>query len=117
MPYGTWIETASLIGPYGAGGAPTELVKLSAAAIMQPFDGAFSADSGDLWANSVLGTHTFRPLILAPGQSGSINIAITPDQTQVGKTVSGFLYIDSYSDETGTGDEIVRFPYRYTIAR
>jgi hypothetical protein len=45
-----------------------------------------------------------------------INVTITPDPTQVGKTVSGFLYIDTFNLAALTGDEVVRIPYSYTVA-
>jgi len=116
VPYGTWFETPSLIGPFGTSGAPNEPVNMSATAIMQSFDPAFTADSGDAWADATLLTNTYNPLILAPGQSGVINATMTPNPAQIGKTISGYLYIDTLSYETGTGDEIARIPYRYTIA-
>jgi hypothetical protein len=54
---------------------------------------------------------------LAPGQSGTINLTITPDPSQIGKSISGFIYIDTYNGVVLTGDEVVRMPYRYTISQ
>jgi hypothetical protein len=95
-------------------------VVTGAAALIQPFDAAVSADSGDIWADLTLDTNTFNPLALAPGQSGTINVTITPDASQVGKTISGYLYVDTFSVVDGftvtfTGDEVVRLPYSYTV--
>jgi hypothetical protein len=117
VPYGYWIEFPSNIGPYGTAGAPTETVNMGAIAVMQPFDPSVSADSGDAWTDLTLGTNTYNPLTLAPGQSGIINVTFTPDPSQTGKSISGFVYIDTYNEAVFAGDEVVRIPYRYTISR
>lgn len=117
VPYGYWDEFPSNIGPYGAGGAPTAPVNMGAIVVMQPFDPALSADSGDFWADQTLGSNTYNPLMLAPGQSGIINVTFTPDPNQVGKSISGFIYIDTYNDDVLTGDEVVRIPYNYTVSK
>lgn len=116
VPYGPWFLFPSLIGPYGATGVSTiQLVTASTIALMQPFDPAVSSDSGNIWKDKTLGTATFNPLALASGQSGTINVTFTPDPAQVGKVVTGFLYIDTYNLAVGTGDEVVRVPYSYTV--
>ena len=82
---------------------------------MQPFDTAMAADSGDAWPILTFGTGSFSPLVLLPGQSGTINVTITPDPSKVGQVVNGFLYIDTYHPAVSTGDEVVRLPYSYTV--
>jgi hypothetical protein len=116
IPYSAWVSVPSLIGPYGPAGTPTEAVTTSAFALMQAFDSAVAADSGDLWADFALNTNTFNPLVLTPGATGTIKLVITPDPTQVGTTVTGFVYIDTFNPVVFTGDEVVRIPYSYTIA-
>ncbi|MGO9935036.1 MAG: S8 family serine peptidase [Steroidobacteraceae bacterium] len=116
VPFGGWVLVPSLIGPYGPAGAPTEPVTMNAFGLMQPFDAAAAADSGDVWSDIMFGTNTFNPLLLAPGQAGVVNLTITPDATQVGKVVSGFVYIDTWNPTVQTGDEMVRIPYSYTVA-
>ena len=116
VPYSFWFVSPSLIGPYGPSGAATEPVTTSAFALMQAFDSAVSADSGDLWVDLTLNTNTFNPLVLSPGASGTIHVTITPNAGEVGKTVSGFIYIDTFDFNVFTGDETVRIPYSYTVA-
>ena len=121
VPFGPWFVVPSEIGPYGPGGAPTVPLATGAAALIQPFDPAVSADSGDIWADYTLNTNTYNPLVLAPGQSGTINVTITPTLAQVGSTVSGYLYVDTFNVVGGfigtfSGDEVVRIPYSYTVA-
>ena len=121
VPFGPWGVAPSEIGPYGPGGAPTVPVATGAFALIQPFDPAVSADSGDIWADFTLNTSTYNPLVLAPGQSGTINVTITPKLAQVGSTVSGYLYVDTFNvvggfASTFSGDEVVRIPYSYTVA-
>jgi hypothetical protein len=116
IPYSIWISEPSLIGPYGPAGAPTEPVTTSAFVVMHAFDSAVAADSGDLWADLTLNTNTFNPLVLTSGATGTINLVITPDPSQVGKTITGFVYVDTFNPNVSTGDEVVRIPYSYTIA-
>jgi hypothetical protein len=116
IPYGLWIVIPALIGPYGAAGAPTTPVATSAFAVMKPFDTAVTTDSGDYWTDLILGTSTFNPLLLGSGAQGTISVTITPDSSQVGQTVSGYIYIDTINPTVGTGDEVVRIPYTYTVA-
>ncbi len=58
-----------------------------------------------------MNTNTFNPLVLAPGATGTILLVITPDPAQVGRTVTGFVYIDTFNSNVSTGDECVRIPY------
>ncbi|HEY2145523.1 MAG TPA: S8 family serine peptidase [Steroidobacteraceae bacterium] len=116
VPYSFWLDAPSQIGPYGPAGAPTVPVTNAAAVLTQSFDSAVSAGSGDFWADLTLNTNTFNPLILAPGAAGTINLTITPDPSQVGKTVSGFIFIDTFDFNVFTGDETARLPYSYTVA-
>ena len=117
IPYGTWIEVPALIGPYGAAGAPTEPVTMSAVATAKGFDGAVSADSGDIWADLTFGSNTFNPLVIASGEAGTITLTITPDPSKVGETITGYVYVDTYNPYATTGDEVIRIPYSYTIGR
>ena len=117
IPYGTWFEVPAQIGPFGPGGAPSKAVSMSAIALTQAFDRGASADSGDIWADLTLGTNTFNPLVLAPGQAGTIHLTITPDPKKAGQTISGFVYVDTFNGVVGTGDEVMRLPYSYTVAK
>lgn len=117
IPYSAWFSIPSEIGPYGPNGAPTASISSSAYVLMKPFDAAASADSGDIWADLVLNTNTFNPLVLAPGASGTINVTITPDSTMIGKTVKGFIFVDTFNFVVTTGDEVVRLPYSYTVTQ
>lgn len=117
IPYGPWIVVPGLIGPYGAGGAPTEPVSTAAYALMLPFDPAMSSDSGDAWADLTLGTQTYNPLVLASGQAGTITVTIAPDAAQVGKSYSGYVFVDTFNGTVFSGDEVVRIPYRYTVVK
>jgi hypothetical protein len=117
IPYGTWVVDPALIGPYGPAGALTASVTTGARVTLLPFDRTVSATSGDYWADQTLGTSTYNPLVLAPGESGTITLTITPDPKQVGDTVEGYIFIDTYNTQVNLGDEVVRLPYRYTIGR
>jgi hypothetical protein len=115
VPFGAWEAYPALVGPFGPAGASPAPIAAAALAHMQPFDSTVSASSGDLWADLTFGTNTFNPLTLAAGASGTINVTITPPN-QAGAKVSGYLYIDTFNPNVTTGDEVVRIPYRYTVA-
>ncbi len=117
IPWGPWYTFPSLTGLFGSAGAPTTPVTTAAFAYMKPFDTSASASTGDEWADVVLGTNTYNPLILAPGASGTITVTLSPDASQVGKTVYGYLYLDTYNPNSYTGDEVVRAPYSYTVSQ
>jgi hypothetical protein len=115
VPFGTWFATPALIGPFGAAGAPSEPVKITATASIQEFDSNVTSDSGDLWADITLGTNTFSPLILGSGEAGTITLKIKPAHSQIGKVVNGWLYLDTFNPNVGSGDEVVRIFYSYTV--
>jgi hypothetical protein len=117
VPYGLWQSSPALIGPYRPAGAPTKPVTSTAYVVAKEWDDAVAADSGDIWADYVFGTNTFNPLVLASGEGGTITLTITPDKSQVGKTINGYVYVDTFNAVVGTGDEVVRIPYRYTVVK
>ena len=116
VPWGLWELFPSEIGPYGAAGAPPAPVATGAILRLKPFDASISADSGDLWSDVTFGTSTYNPLVLAPGQTGTINVTITPNPALVGTTVRGSIYIDTFNGTVQTGDEVKRLPYSYTVS-
>jgi hypothetical protein len=118
---GLWYANPDEIGPY-SGAAPAGFVNASMTATTKNFDAAVTTDGGDLWLGAVEGLavfNTFAPVVINPGESGVINVTITPDGTP-GTVVTGTLYVD---DSVGavppyfqtTGDELAALPYAYTI--
>ena len=114
-------QVATLVGPFGPAGAPATPVTNTVVAQLRAFDGAVSADSGDLWADVTFGTNTTNNLanllVLGPGQTGTINVTIAPSASQIGRTVKGAIYIDTFNATVQTGDEVVQLPYSYTVTR
>ena len=45
---------------------------------------------------------------------GTITVTITPTGAK-GSKVGGVLYVDTFSDVLGGGDDIAAIPYSYTI--
>jgi hypothetical protein len=115
LPWSLWALFPSDVGPYGPSGAPSAAVTMEAVLNLKGFDASVSASSGDLWSDVTFGTNTYNPLVLAPGQSGTINVTITPSSEQIGRTVRGTIYIDTFNGTVQTGDEVVALPYSYTI--
>jgi hypothetical protein len=120
---GGWYANPSECGPY-ASAAPSGSDTISMTANTKSFDPAVSSPTGDLWmlsVNPALVFATFSPLVLTPGQTGTLNVTITPSGAP-GTAVIGTLYLDTYDTGTPTavfgtygGNEVTAFPYAYTI--
>ena len=99
-------------GPFT--GPVSGTVNLGAEALTNPFDSAVSASSGDIWAQSVNASAPYTPLSLAPGQSGTITLTITPNAAK-GTVVHGFVGVDTFTQATDSGDELINIPYTYKV--
>jgi hypothetical protein len=118
IPWGEWQTVPSEIGPYGATGAPTEPVHMLASVTTRKFDVAVSSDAGDFWQDAVLGTTSFAGgLLLGSGEAGEIHATIKPSTADIGKVITGFIYVDTFNGVVGTGDEVIRIPYAYTVEK
>ena len=99
-------------GPFTSG--TTGTVNLAAVANTNPFDSAVTSTSGDAWAQSVNASAPYSPVTLAPGQTGTITLTITPSAAK-GTVVRGFIGVDTLNLGTISGDELVNIPYTYTV--
>ena len=122
MTAGGWYAAPSECGPY-ATAAPAGTATISMTAHAKPFDPAVSSPTGDLWVASVNPAvlATVSPIVLNPGQTGTIDVTITPSGA-AGTVVRGTLYVDTYDTGVPTavyavpaGDELAGLPYTYTI--
>jgi hypothetical protein len=57
---------------------------------------------------------TFTPLVLAPGESGTITVVFTPGAA-AGSVVTGSLQVDTFTTFTNSGDQVVSIPYAYRV--
>lgn len=119
---GLWQLNPSEIGPYnGTTGAPTITASASFAAVTQAFDPTVNPSTGDLWSVYAGLTSAFAPVYLAPGQSATIPLTITPSASS-GTHVSGSIKLDDVfqanfldpGNDLG-GDELASIPYSYTV--
>ena len=88
----------TVVGPFGATGAPSEPVQTTMNVATAPFDSAVSSQTGDLWLASTDPSQLsgLSPVVVGPGQTGTIPVTITPNAPS-GTQVSGTLYIDDAS--------------------
>jgi hypothetical protein len=103
-------------GPFPARGiGKNAKVSLAALAETNAFDSAVTSDTGDVWQQAVdPEAAPYTPLTLRPGQSGTINVAFTPNAPS-GTVVSGWVAIDTFNFDTFSGDELILLPYTYTV--
>jgi subtilisin family serine protease len=99
-------------GPFTS--ATNATVNLAAVANTNQFDSAVSASTGDVWAQSVNPNAPYSPITLAPGQSGTITLTITPNARR-GTVVRGFVGVDTLNLATASGDELTEIPYAYRV--
>jgi hypothetical protein len=115
-------------GTFGTTGPPSESVTTSASVVTSPFDPAVTSPTGDLEsdsANPATSLDSFQPITVAPGQTATIPVTITPSGAS-GTKVTGTLYLDDTAYfEFGSiqdalvnypqADEVAALPYQYTI--
>ncbi len=103
------------IDPQGPFSAPVSgTANVTMVATTNAFDSAISSSTGDAWALSFNAQAAYTPLTLAPGQSGTITITVTPNAAK-GTVVRGFIAVDTFNQATSSGDEIINIPYTYTV--
>ena len=119
---GVWDISPTVVGPFGATGAPSEPVQTTMNVATAPFDPAVSSQTGDLWLASTDPPQLsgLSPVVVGPGQTGTIPVTITPSGPS-GTQVSGTLYIDDAS-QLGfqgyfgfNGNDVAAIPYSYTV--
>jgi hypothetical protein len=125
---GEWDVLPVEYGTFGTTGPPGEAVSTSATVVTSPFDTTVSSPTGDLEsdsANPATSLDSFTPITIAPGQTGTIPVTITPSGAS-GTNVTGTLYLDDTAYfEFGSiqdalvnypqADEVAALPYEYTI--
>jgi hypothetical protein len=110
---GTWTAAPTPLGP--TNGPVSGTATLGASVRTQAFDGTAASSTGDFWAAATQATApAFTPLLLGPGQSGTITVTISPTGGR-GSKVNGVVYVDDFSGYLFGGDELAALPYSYTI--
>jgi Subtilase family len=117
---GDWNLIPQPTGAFGpTAGASASTVTLGLGVTTRAFDPNASSPSGDLWLRGVNPQAAFAPVVVQPGQSATLYLAITPSGP-ANSTVTGTIFLDDDSalSENGaspTGDELVAIPYHYTV--
>ncbi|MFC0547497.1 S8 family peptidase [Kutzneria chonburiensis] len=111
---GLWLAQLNQIGPF-QDPAKANTANIGLVAHTQVFDPAVTSSTGNAWLGTVqANAPAATPLVLQPGQTGTISVTITPTAAK-GSTVSGVLYLDDYSAFASAGDSLKAFPYSYTV--
>src|SRR5262249_17341956 len=76
---GPWQANAALIGPFPPSGIPPSTADFVTVGHCRAFDPTITSTTGDIWLSSVQPSPPpFTPLLLRPGQTGTITVTITP---------------------------------------
>jgi hypothetical protein len=113
LPASAWSCAPAEQGPF-AGPVPSTTFTCGALAVTNEFAPDVATSAGNFWADLELGTSTYNPLVLNPGQSATITVAISPTDAK-GTRVKGFLTLESFNFNTLSSDELVTFPYAYKV--
>jgi hypothetical protein len=115
---GVWDVAPAECGPFAAP-APAGTASVTMTATTKKFDPAVTSAVGDFWQAAVNPAAAFGLFVIQPGQTGTINVTITPAGAS-GTAVAGHLYVDVFDGSVApggqeSGDELVALPYAYTI--
>ena len=112
---GEWDIAPDELGPF-SGPAPAATANFGMVARTLGFDSAVTTSTGDIEAQAVdPNAGAASPVLLAPGQSGSMTATITPSGDP-GEVVRGTLYGDEFDTVGTVAGELVPLPYEYRIA-
>lgn len=110
---GTWDIAPDPVGPF-SGPAPPGKVSTAMVVQTRGFDQNTASSTGDLENQTVNPNAPFTPLMLSPGQSGTMTLTITPSG-KPGQHVRGILFVDVFDPGTAVSGEVASFPYEYTV--
>jgi hypothetical protein len=110
-----WFALPEGQGPFPSNGIGNATVNLAAAVNTNVFDSAVTSSTGNAWLQLAIdNTAPYTPLTLAPGQTGTITVTVTPNASK-GTVEHGFIELETLSNFTWSGDEIVSIPYTYEV--
>jgi hypothetical protein len=113
LPASEWSCPPSERGPF-SGPVSTTTFTCGAEATTNAFAPDVSSTAGNLWADIEQGSSTYNPLVLAPGQTGTIFVSFSPTDPS-GTQVRGLLTLETFNFNTVSSDEVASFPYAYTV--
>jgi hypothetical protein len=113
VPASAWSCAPAEQGPF-TGTAPSTTFSCGADAVTNRFAPDVSTSAGNIWADVDLGTNTYNPLVLDPGQTGTITVSISPTDANRTK-VRGCLTLETFNFNTLSSDEVATFPYAYRV--
>ena len=113
LPASAWSCAPAEQGPF-SGTAPATTFSCGADAVTSRFAPDVSTSAGNVWQDLLTGSSTFNPLVLDPGQSGTISVSISPTDANKSK-VRGSLTLETFNFNTLSSDEVASFPYAYRV--
>ncbi|HEU5001674.1 MAG TPA: S8 family serine peptidase [Actinomycetota bacterium] len=111
LPASVWSCGPAEQGPFAATATATTF-DCGAAALTAAFDPNVSSTTGNIWSALEGITGAYAPLVLQPGQTGTIQVGFTGPAPN-GTLVSGVLNVESFNFGTVSSDQIAAIPYSY----
>jgi hypothetical protein len=114
-----WSCGPSLLGPFKKP-APSTKFSCNALGTTRTINDDIDATGGNLWdtatdPGSPNVISTGDATVVQPGESTVLTVHISPSGSEAGKTVRGFLAVQTLSPLTFTSDELVHVPYAYKV--
>jgi hypothetical protein len=113
IPASVWACPAAEQGPF-AGAVSSTTYSCGAAALTAGFDPGVTSSTGNIWSALEGLTNPYSPLVLSPGQTGTITVVLGATGSRH-QRVAGFLAVETFNPNTFSSDQIAALPYSYSI--
>ncbi len=114
-----WGVAPDEVGPWtGSSTAPSENYSTSGTLTTLGFDPTANPSSGDIWDYFQNGAEAPNPLLLDPGQTGTMTVTFTVPSGTAGSTVAGEVEVETYnytSFGVVSSDILAILPYSYKL--
>jgi hypothetical protein len=119
IPASEWACPPTLIGPFAAATTGGQYA-CAAFGLTRTIDDTVSTTGGNLWDNATdpNSPNVFDPAgskVVQPGASTTLTVHITPTEYEEGETITGYLAVQTFDENTFSSDDLVHIPYTYTV--
>ena len=115
----TWSCGPVLVGPF-SGPASSTTFSCAAFAATHAINDDIDATGGNLWdtATDPNSPNVISPgdsVVVAPGDTATLRVRITPSADEAGEVLSGHLAVQTFNPVTDSSDDLKHIPYSYKV--